>query len=132
MIEVGATCVGSVSHTYTPNTQCVKGAEKGFFSFGGSTVITVFPKGSIEFENDLLEQSAHKREVFAKMGDKMGSFLLKNTEQSDTVFNIAPGWWNWQTRQTQDLVPQGVWVRLPLQAPLLNPLQKGGFFQLVI
>jgi len=80
MIEVGATCVGSVSHTYTPNTQCVKGAEKGFFSFGGSTVITVFPKGSIEFENDLLEQSAHKREVFAKMGDKMGSFLLKNTE----------------------------------------------------
>ena len=27
-------------------------------------------------------------------------------------------WRNWQTRQTQDLVPKGVWVRLPSSALL--------------
>lgn len=38
-IEIGATCVGSILQAYKPNIKVTKGDEKGYFKFGGSTVI---------------------------------------------------------------------------------------------
>jgi phosphatidylserine decarboxylase len=49
-----------------------KGAEKGYFAFGGSSTITIFQKGRVELDADLLENSAKQRELYAKMGDSMG------------------------------------------------------------
>jgi phosphatidylserine decarboxylase len=43
-IEVGATCVGSILQTYSPNKKVNKGDEKGYFKFGGSTTILFFEK----------------------------------------------------------------------------------------
>lgn len=71
-LEVGATCVGSVVHTSRPMQFMAKGAEKGYFRFGGSCVITVFEPGKVRFSNDLLEHSAAGREVYARMGDVAG------------------------------------------------------------
>jgi len=34
-----------------------KGDEKGLFAFGGSCVITLFQRGRIRFDADLIEQS---------------------------------------------------------------------------
>ena len=48
VLEVGATCVGSIINTYNPNDPIMKGDEKGYFSFGGSVVITLFEKNRIE------------------------------------------------------------------------------------
>lgn len=70
-LEIGATCVGSVHQTYRPGYPVVKGEEKGYFTFGGSCVITLFPPGKIRFSNDLLHHSAERREVYARMGDEM-------------------------------------------------------------
>jgi phosphatidylserine decarboxylase len=49
-----------------------KGAEKGLFAFGGSCVITVFQRGRIQFEADLLESSRKSIELYARMGDRLG------------------------------------------------------------
>lgn len=69
LIEVGATCVGTVRQTYRPGERVEKGDEKGFFLFGGSCVITVFEPGCARFTDDLLENSGQRREVYALMGD---------------------------------------------------------------
>lgn len=71
-IEVGATCVGSITQTYTPNQVVEKGDEKGFFTFGGSTVMTLFEANRVRFADDLEEQAAHNRELYARMGDVLG------------------------------------------------------------
>lgn len=72
MIEVGATNVGNIRQSFVPGREVEKGAEKGLFAFGGSCVITVFQRGRIVFDRDLLAQSAEHRETYARMGDRMG------------------------------------------------------------
>lgn len=69
LLEVGATCVGSIVQTYTPDTAVTKGDEKGYFRFGGSCFITIFEPGRVRFADDLVEHSAAGREVYAKMGE---------------------------------------------------------------
>ncbi|MGB0745204.1 MAG: archaetidylserine decarboxylase [Opitutales bacterium] len=70
MMEIGATCVGSMHASYQAGP-VEKGQEKGYFSFGGSCVVTLFQKGKIRFSDDLLEHSAQAREVYAKMGSEL-------------------------------------------------------------
>lgn len=72
MIEIGATNVGSIQQAFVPGRPAPKGAEKGFFFYGGSCVITLFVNGGIIFDPDLLEQSATHRETYARMGDRLG------------------------------------------------------------
>lgn len=72
MFEVGATCVGTIKNIYPEGRPIAKGAEKGFFTFGGSCVITVFRKGTIRFEDDLVTHSAQHIETYARMGDRLG------------------------------------------------------------
>jgi len=72
MVEVGATCVGSFDYTFTPGEHVEKGAEKGYFKFGGSSTITLFERGRIRLAADLLEYSQRSIEVYARMGDRLG------------------------------------------------------------
>lgn len=72
MFEVGATNVGTIRQTFVPGRPAVKGEEKGLFAFGGSCVITIFQRGRMRFDADLLVPSANHMETYAKMGDRMG------------------------------------------------------------
>jgi phosphatidylserine decarboxylase len=72
IIEVGATNVGSIQQSFVPGRAVAKGEEKGLFAFGGSCVITVFQRGRIRFDADVVEQSAQQLETFAKMGERLG------------------------------------------------------------
>ncbi len=72
MVEVGATNVGSIQQSFVPGRAVAKGEEKGLFAFGGSCVITLFQRGRIRFDADVVEQSAQHVETFAKMGDRLG------------------------------------------------------------
>ena len=72
-IEIGATCVGSVHYLSLIPTAVSKGDEKGWFSFGGSMTMTFFQKGKIRLADDLIDQSASGLELYARMGDHMGS-----------------------------------------------------------
>ncbi len=72
MMEIGATCVGSIQQTYQANQAINKGDEKGYFAFGGSSTIVIFEPGMINFSDDLLTNSSKQIETYAKMGDSMG------------------------------------------------------------
>jgi len=71
-IEVGATNVGSIRQGFIPGQAVRKGGEKGFFAFGGSCMITLFTRGRISFDPDIVTQSARCIETYAKMGERMG------------------------------------------------------------
>ena len=72
IIEIGATCVGSILQTYQPGAPVAKGDEKGYFAFGGSCVITIFQPGRLRFDEDLISASADGLETLALMGDHLG------------------------------------------------------------
>lgn len=72
MLEIGATCVGSFEYTFAPGVAMAKGAEKGFFKFGGSSTITLFENGRLRLDDDLVENSRQGRELYARMGEQMG------------------------------------------------------------
>jgi len=72
IVEVGATNVGSIRQSFLPGREVAKGDEKGFFAFGGSCVITLFQRGRIRFDADVVAQSTQYVETYAKMGDRLG------------------------------------------------------------
>lgn len=72
MVEVGATCVGTIVQTATLPGAVQKGAEKGMFRFGGSSVVTVFEPGRVALDDDLLDWSSRGIELYARVGDRMG------------------------------------------------------------
>ncbi len=75
-IEVGATFVGSIIQTYNSETANRKGDEKGYFKFGGSTVILLFQNGKVNFDRDLIENSQKGLETYVKAREKIGSAVL--------------------------------------------------------
>ncbi|PWJ44299.1 phosphatidylserine decarboxylase [Sediminitomix flava] len=69
--EVGATLVGSIIQTYAANSEVEKGDEKGYFTFGGSTLVLFFEKGKIMFDQDLVANTSNGYETTVKMGEKI-------------------------------------------------------------
>lgn len=55
--EVGATNVGAIHHTHKPEHKAEKGAEKGYFSFGGSALLLFFEPGKVTLSQDLIDNS---------------------------------------------------------------------------
>ncbi|MCW1913558.1 phosphatidylserine decarboxylase [Luteolibacter sp. GHJ8] len=72
LMEIGATCVGSILQTFTPGKPVQKGDEKGYFAFGGSSTITIFEPGAVTLAPDLVECSSRQVELYAKVGTTMG------------------------------------------------------------
>lgn len=68
-IEIGATNVGSIKQTFFPNTKYRKGEEKGYFSLGGSSIVLLFEKNKIVFNQDLIRYSSKKIETRAFFGE---------------------------------------------------------------
>lgn len=73
VLEVGATNVGSIKQTHVPGRAVQKGEEKGLFAFGGSCVVTIFQRGRIHFDQDIVAQSEQCIETYARMGDHLGT-----------------------------------------------------------
>jgi len=74
MTEVGATMVGSIIQTYNEDSLLKKGQEKGYFKFGGSTVILLFKKDKVKFDKDIIENSKNAIETKIFMGEKIAEF----------------------------------------------------------
>ncbi|MBS0652275.1 MAG: phosphatidylserine decarboxylase [Verrucomicrobia bacterium] len=70
-IEIGATNVGSIHQTFTPDQPCAKGDEKGYFSFGGSCLVLLFEPNRIAFDPDLIDVSSRKMEVRGLLGQSL-------------------------------------------------------------
>ncbi|MBC8062322.1 MAG: phosphatidylserine decarboxylase [Clostridiaceae bacterium] len=71
-VEVGATCVGTIVQNYEVDSPVKKGQEKGYFKFGGSTVILFFEPNKIKIDRDIIKQSKLGIETKILMGEKIG------------------------------------------------------------
>ena len=71
-VEVGAFGVGSIVNTQTSRV-IAKMDEKGYFKFGGSTIVLVFEEGRIEFSQDLIRNSAAGKETLIKVGQPLAT-----------------------------------------------------------
>lgn len=75
LCEVGATMVGSIVQNYTPESCVKKGEEKGWFKFGGSTIIVLLEKGKAMIDSDIIENTKKGYETSIKMGEHIASIL---------------------------------------------------------
>jgi len=66
-IEVGATLVGKIVQTH-PERVFSRGDEKGYFLFGGSTVIVLGQKNTWVPSDDILENSSQGLETYLHLG----------------------------------------------------------------
>ncbi|MGR3759296.1 archaetidylserine decarboxylase [Roseobacteraceae bacterium NS-SX3] len=71
-VEVGAFGVGSIINTRSEG-RVEKMEEKGYFKFGGSTVVVVFEPGRVRFSPDLSENSAKGLETLVKVGEPLAA-----------------------------------------------------------
>jgi phosphatidylserine decarboxylase len=78
MAEVGATMVGSIIQTYTGDL-VKKGEEKGYFKFGGSTVVLIFEENKIRIDEDLLKNTLNGYETVIKEGERIGESMISPT-----------------------------------------------------
>ena len=71
MMEVGAMLVGRIVNLHG-EAEVRKGQEKGYFEFGGSTVILVFEKDKVTLAEDILKNNEDGFETAVKMGEVIG------------------------------------------------------------
>lgn len=71
-IDVGAMMVGKITN-HKDKKKFVRGEEKGYFEFGGSTIILFVEDKKIILDNDLLLNSALGKETIVKVGEKIGT-----------------------------------------------------------
>ncbi len=70
-IEVGAMMVGRINNHHKPTFN--RGDEKGFFSFGGSTIIMLYKKDTVKTDEDIAENSKTEIETVVRFGERVGS-----------------------------------------------------------
>lgn len=67
-VEVGALGVGRIVNNHEVHTY-KKGEEKGYFEFGGSTIVLLIKKNTIIVDEDILENSKEGVETIVKYGE---------------------------------------------------------------
>jgi phosphatidylserine decarboxylase len=50
----------------------MRGQEKGYFAFGGSTIVLLFMPGAVELDEPILQASARGEETRVRMGQRIG------------------------------------------------------------
>lgn len=91
MVQVGATAVASIVNHFMDYSdaepqlkpeavQAVfnKGAETGYFQFGGSTVVLLFPQGTIETNPQIVENSLNGYETAVKVRETVAYWKKPN------------------------------------------------------
>ncbi|KAG8730844.1 hypothetical protein FRC11_005658 [Ceratobasidium sp. 423] len=71
-ICVGAMMVGSIVTTVKEGEQVARGQEFGYFAFGGSTIVMLFEKGKLTWDDDILSNSNSTLETLVRVGMGVG------------------------------------------------------------
>lgn len=74
-MEVGALLIGKIKNYDLDFGK--KGEEKGYFEYGGSTIILLIEKDKITIDKDILEMSKNNIETMVKIGEKIGKITKK-------------------------------------------------------
>lgn len=70
-IEVGAAMVGKIAQTHDETHAHQRGAQKGYFLFGGSTVIVLGEKGKWAPSEDILTHTQNGIETYLQLGEEV-------------------------------------------------------------
>lgn len=71
MMEVGALLVGKIVNHHGKG-KISRGQEKGYFQFGGSTIVLLVRKNTVQIDRDILKNSQDGIETVVRMGEKIG------------------------------------------------------------
>lgn len=75
-MEVGALMVGKISNLHTEGgVKVTKGEEKGYFEFGGSTILLLLEKDKVKLCDDLLKNTREGFETKLLQGSMLGESL---------------------------------------------------------
>lgn len=69
-MEVGATMVGKITNNdkFDINSEVKKGEEKGYFEFGGSTVVVLLKKDMVKIDDSIINKKNSQGEITVKIG----------------------------------------------------------------
>ncbi|KAM6490742.1 Phosphatidylserine decarboxylase domain containing protein [Amanita muscaria] len=70
---VGAMMVGTIKTTVEEGQQVQRGQEFGYFAFGGSTIVVLFEKGALEWDEDLSINARASLETLVRVGMGIGN-----------------------------------------------------------
>lgn len=70
-MEVGALMVGRI-HNHHQRRSVVKGQEKGYFEFGGSSIVLLVKRDNVIVAEDIIENTMQGFETYVKMGEEIG------------------------------------------------------------
>lgn len=79
MMEVGAMMVGKITNVDKKSVSVKKGQEKGWFEFGGSTIILLLQHGKVRLDYDLIENTENGYETVVRMGERIGETRKRKT-----------------------------------------------------
>jgi len=71
-IDVGATGVGKIVQQHPSGGVFRRGEEKGYFEFGGSTVILLFQPEVVKMDGDIAKYAADGIETIVRYGERIG------------------------------------------------------------
>ena len=80
MMEVGALLVGRIVNHHG-KARVVRGQEKGWFQFGGSTVVLLIEKNKVVMDEDILVNSCSHIETIVKLGERIGQAAEGHTQR---------------------------------------------------
>ena len=53
-----------------------RGGEKGYFEFGGSTIVLLLQQDRVSIREDLIEETENQREIKILQGEMLGRAVL--------------------------------------------------------
>lgn len=76
-MEIGALLVGRISNypVLKGGGEVHAGEEKGYFEFGGSTIVLLFEKDMVQLNDDLLHKHDREGEIPVHMGQPLGRLI---------------------------------------------------------
>ena len=86
MMEVGALMVGKIVNHHGSG-RVSRGQEKGYFQFGGSTVVLMLKANAVQIDADILENSRDGIETVVRYGEKIG--ILPESSCASQKSNVA-------------------------------------------
>ncbi|MDO4633678.1 MAG: phosphatidylserine decarboxylase [Eubacteriales bacterium] len=75
-MEVGAMLVGRIRNLHQ-KAEIQRGQEKGYFEYGGSTIILLVKPGEVEFPLKWYKQTERGQEIPVKMGERLNRSKIK-------------------------------------------------------
>lgn len=75
-IEVGALLIGKINNHQHKNFK--KGQEKGYFEFGGSTIVLLIKENKVVIDDDIIKYSQQDIETKVYSGEKIGTIKENN------------------------------------------------------